>query len=74
MDGGAGLNILYASTLEKMRILRSRLNPTGMTFHGVAPSIFAKPLGQISLDVVFGKEKNFRKESLSFEVVDFKRE
>ncbi|KAI5008844.1 hypothetical protein ZWY2020_009892 [Hordeum vulgare] len=31
----------------------------------------AKSLGQISFDVVFGSDKNFRKEKLTFEVVDF---
>lgn len=45
MDGGAGLNILFASTLEKMGIPLSRLNPTGMMFHGVVLGIKAKPLG-----------------------------
>lgn len=32
----------------------------------------ANPLGQITLSVVFGNEKNYRKESLSFVVVDFR--
>ncbi|XP_020150905.1 uncharacterized protein [Aegilops tauschii subsp. strangulata] len=42
-----------------------------MQFHGVTPGKKAKSLGQISLDVVFGDSKNFRKERLTFEVVDF---
>jgi hypothetical protein len=45
-----------------------------MTFHGVVPGMHAKPLGQITLSVIFGDEKNFRKESLSFVVVNFKSE
>ena len=32
----------------------------------------SKSLGQIALDVVFGTDKNFRKEKLTFKVVDFK--
>ena len=31
----------------------------------------ADSLGQITLDVVFGDSKNYRKEKLTFEVVDF---
>src|SRR3990170_1252726 len=43
-----------------------------MQFHGVIPGKKARSLGQIALDVVFGGEKNFRKERLTFEVVYFK--
>ena len=42
-----------------------------MQFHGVTPGKKAKSLGQIARDVVFGDSKNFRKEKLTFEVVDF---
>ena len=42
-----------------------------MWFHGIIPGKKAESLGQITLDVVFGDEKNFRKEKLTFEVVDF---
>ena len=63
MDGGSGLNILYAETLKGMGIPMSRLSSSNMSFHGV--------IGQITLDVVFGDSKHFRKEKLTFEVVDF---
>jgi len=72
MDGGSGLNILYADTLKGMGIPMSRLSESNMQFHGVIPGKKAKSLGQIALDVVFGTYKNFRKEKLTFEVVDFK--
>jgi hypothetical protein len=72
MDGGSGLNILYADTLQGMGIPMSRLSESNMQFHGVIPGKKAKSLGQIALDVVFGNDKNFRKEKLTFEVVDFK--
>ena len=42
-----------------------------MSFYGVIPGKKAASLGQIALDVVFGDSKNFRKEKLTFEVVDF---
>ncbi|KAM3385188.1 hypothetical protein ACQJBY_009249 [Aegilops geniculata] len=42
-----------------------------MQFHGVIPGEKAKSLGQIALDVVFGDSRNYRKEKLTFEVVDF---
>ena len=72
MDGGSGLNIIYADTLKAMGIPMSKLSKSNMQFHGVIPGKKARSLGQISLDVVFGDEKNFRKESLTFEVVDFR--
>ena len=71
MDGGSGLNILYAETLKGMGIPMSRLSESNMSFHGVIPGKKAESLDQIALDVVFGDSKNYRKEKLTFEVVDF---
>ncbi|KAI4966698.1 hypothetical protein ZWY2020_037054 [Hordeum vulgare] len=71
MDGGSGLNIMYADTLKGMGIPMSRLSESNMQFHGVVPGRKAKSLGQIALEVIFGSDKNFRKEKLTFEVVDF---
>ena len=71
MDGGSGLNILYAETLRGMGIPMSKLNESNMRFHGVIPGNKADSLGQITLDVVFGDSKNYCKEKLTFEVVDF---
>ena len=45
MDGGSGLNILYADTLDAMGIDRARLRPSGAPFHGVMPGKQAIPLG-----------------------------
>ncbi|KAI4969560.1 hypothetical protein ZWY2020_000474 [Hordeum vulgare] len=72
MDGASGLNIMYADTLKGMGIPMSKLSESSMQFHGVVPGRKAKSLGQIALDVVFGSDKNFRKEKLTFEVVDFR--
>ncbi|KAI4976421.1 hypothetical protein ZWY2020_050028 [Hordeum vulgare] len=74
MDGGSGLNIMYADTLKGMGIPMSKLSESSMQFHGVVLGRKAKSLGQIALDVVFGSDKNFRKEKLTFEVVDFQTE
>ena len=71
MDGGSGLNILYAETLRGMGIPMSKLSESNMWFHGVIPGKKADSLGQISLDVAFGDSKNYCKETLTFEVVDF---
>jgi hypothetical protein len=73
MDGGSGINVLYASTLDEMGIPRSPLRPSTAPFHGVVPGIEALPLGQIDLPVTFGDVRNFRTETLTFEVVGFTR-
>ena len=45
MDGGSGLNIMYAETLDAMGIDRSRIRPTRVPFHGIVPSKQGMPLG-----------------------------
>jgi hypothetical protein len=54
MDGGSGINVLYASTLDDMGMSRSALRPSTTPFHGIVPRIEALPLGQIDLHVTFG--------------------
>ena len=71
MDGGSGLNILYAETLKGMGILMSKLSESNMSFNGVIPGNKAESLGQITINVVFGDSKHYRKEKLTFEVMDF---
>ncbi|XP_039780570.1 uncharacterized protein LOC120647793 [Panicum virgatum] len=71
MDGGSGLNIMYAEMLDAMGIDRSQLRPSGAPFHGVVPGKQALPIGQIDLPVTFGDPTNFRTETLTFEVVGF---
>jgi hypothetical protein len=72
MDGGSGLNILYVDTLDAMGIDQVRLRPLGAPFHGVVPGKQAIPLGQIDLPMTFGDSSNYRKETLTFDVVGFK--
>ncbi|XP_066360914.1 uncharacterized protein [Miscanthus floridulus] len=71
MVGGSGLNILYASTLNKMGIPYSNLHPSNVPFYGIMPGKEAMPLGHIWLNAAFGQPDNFRKEPLTFEVIDF---
>jgi hypothetical protein len=49
-----------------------QLRPSTTPFHGVAPGKRVQPLGQIDLPVWFGTPANFRKETLTFEVVGFR--
>jgi hypothetical protein len=72
MDGGSSLNILYAHTLRLLGIELDRLRPSTTSFHGVAPGKRVQPLRQIDLPVWFGTPHNFRKETLTFEVVGFR--
>jgi hypothetical protein len=72
MDGGSSLNILYAHTLRLMWIGLDQLRPSTTPFHDVVPGKGVQPLGQIDLPVWFGTQNNFRKETLTFEVVGFR--
>ncbi|XP_066323931.1 uncharacterized protein [Miscanthus floridulus] len=54
-----------------MGIPRSSLHPSKVPFYGIVPGKEAMPLGRIWLNVTFGQPDNFRKEPLTFEVVDF---
>jgi hypothetical protein len=72
MDGGRSLNILYAHTLRLLGIGLDQLRPSTTSFHGVAPGKRVQPLGQIDLPVWFGTPDNYRKETLTFEVVGFR--
>jgi hypothetical protein len=62
MDRGSNLNILYEHTLRLLGIGLDQLRP------GATPW----PLGQIDLSVWFGTPDNYRKETLTFEVVGFR--
>ncbi|XP_022681844.1 uncharacterized protein LOC111257079 [Setaria italica] len=73
MDVGSSLNILYAKTLDAMGIARSRLCPNEAPFHGIVPGRRAMPLGQIDLPITVGNPSNFRKGTLTFEVLKMPR-
>jgi hypothetical protein len=71
MDGGSGLNLIFASTVKNMGITVDMLQESNTCFHGIIPTLPAYPRGRISLNVVFGKPDNFRKETLKFEIVNW---
>jgi hypothetical protein len=72
MDGGSSLNVLYAHTLRLMGIGLDQLWPSTTSFHGVTPGKRVQSLVQIDLPVWFGTLDNFRKETLTFDVVGFR--
>jgi hypothetical protein len=72
MDGGSSLNIIYAETLGLLRIDLSSVRAGATPFHGIIPGKRVQPLGQLDLPVCFGTPSNFRRETLTFEVVGFR--
>jgi hypothetical protein len=72
MDGGSSLNIIYAETLGLLQIDLSSIRTGTMPFHGIIPGKRVQPLGQLDLSVCFGTPFNFRRETLTFEVVGFR--
>jgi hypothetical protein len=72
MDGGNSLNIIYAETLGLLQIDLSTIRAGAAPFHGIIPGKRVQPLGQLDLPVCFGTPSNFQKETLTFEVVEFR--
>jgi hypothetical protein len=71
MDGGSNLNIIYAETLGRLEIDLSTIRAGATPFHGIVPGKRVLSLGQLDLPVCFRTSSNFRKETLTFEVVGF---
>ena len=72
IDGGSGLNLIFASTLMKMGLnYMSLLTPSKAPFYGIDPGNSSTPIGSVTLPVTFGTEQNFRTEYIKFEVADF---
>jgi hypothetical protein len=72
MDGGSSLNIIYVETLGLLQIDISTIRASAAPFHGIIPGKRVQPLGQLDLPVCFETPSNFRKETLTFEVVGFR--
>jgi hypothetical protein len=68
IDGGAGLNIIFADTLSRLCQLTYSY---GCTYYEIVPSKAAMPLNQITLTVTFGTPNNYCTEFIKFEVADF---
>jgi hypothetical protein len=71
MDGGSSLNIIYAETLGLLGVDLSMIRAGAALFHGIVLGKRVLPLGQLDLPVCFRTPSNFRKETLTFEVVGF---
>jgi hypothetical protein len=72
MDGGSSLNIIYVENLGLLGIDLSTIRAGATPFHGIVPGKRVLPLGQIDLPVCFETPSNFRRETLTFEVVGFR--
>jgi hypothetical protein len=72
INGGSSLNIIYAKNLGLLQIDLSSIWVDAAPFHGIIPGKRVQPLGQLDLPVCFGTPYNFRKETLTFEVVGFR--
>jgi hypothetical protein len=55
-----------------LQIDLSSIRASKAPFHGIIPGKRVQPLGQLDLPVCFGTPSNFRKETLTFEVVGFR--
>jgi hypothetical protein len=73
IDGGSGLNVLFAKTLKKMGLdITHMLTKSTAPFYGIVPGNAAIPLGSVVLPVTFGESRdNYRTEYVKFEVADF---
>lgn len=71
MDGGNSINIIYKDAFKRLNIDMSKLCPSHSPFHGIILRHQVMPLGATVLSITFGDQEHYRKEILSFEVVDF---
>jgi hypothetical protein len=73
IDGGRGLNVLFAKTLKKMGLdITNLLTKSTAPFYGIVPGNAAIPLGSVVLPVTFGESRdNYHTEYIKFEVADF---
>jgi hypothetical protein len=73
IDGGSGLNVLFAKTLKKMGLdITHMLTKSTAPFYSIVPGNAAVPLGSVVLPVTFGESRdNYRTEYIKFEVADF---
>jgi hypothetical protein len=72
IDGGSGLNLIFASTLRKMGLdLMDMLVPCKSPFYGVVPGNAAHPLSTVVLPVTFDTRENYCTEFIKFKVANF---
>jgi hypothetical protein len=72
IDGGSGVNLIFANTLRKMGLdFTDMLVPSKSPFYGIIPGNAAHPLGTVVLPVTFDTRENYRTEFIKFEVANF---
>jgi hypothetical protein len=72
IDGGSGLNLIFASTLRKMGLdFTDMLVPSKSHFYSIVLGSAAHPFGMVVLPVTFGTRENYRTEFIKFEVANF---
>jgi hypothetical protein len=72
IDGGSGLNLLFASTPKKMGLDVSKtLTPSRAPFYGIIPENAATPFSLVVLPVTFGTKDNYHTEYIMSQVADF---
>jgi hypothetical protein len=64
--------VIYAETLGLLQIDLSSIRTGATPFHGIIPGKRVQPLGQLDLPICFRTPSNFRRETLTFEVVGFR--
>jgi hypothetical protein len=47
IDGGSSINLLYRTSMEKLRIPTIQLKLTKLTFQGIVPGHSCTPIGRI---------------------------
>jgi hypothetical protein len=73
IDGGSGLNLIFANTLRKMGLdFKDMLVLSKSPFYGIIPGNAAHPLGMVVLLITFSMRENYRTEFIKFEVANFK--
>jgi hypothetical protein len=72
IDGGIGLNLIFASTLRKMGLdFKDMLVPSKSPFYSIVPGNAAHPLGTVVLPVTFSTRENYHTDFIKFEVANF---
>jgi hypothetical protein len=67
IDGGIGLNLIFASTLRTMGLdFTDMLVPSKSPFYGIVPGNAAHPLGMVVLPVTFSMRENLWQNRLNY--------
>jgi hypothetical protein len=72
INGGSGLNVIFASTLRKMGLdFTDMLVPSKSPFYSIVLGNAAHPLGTVVLPVTFSTRENYRTKFIKFEIANF---